>query len=151
MDRHSNLLLFQVLKYLNSKHDNSAKLDEIKSYLNIDEIEMKQLLQLLRNNARIEIFDDFLRFRPILQFSTKEDLVKFLASNFPDGIKYEDIRNESVFKEVLNMNSSEIVTIEVKSNSHMLYYNDLTIQSVDDNLKELWHLFSVPEKSHVFN
>lgn len=153
-DRHTNLLIFQLLKLLNSNRDKAFSYDEVKNCLNLDEKEFQILLHNVENNARIELHAGAFRFRPLFKFSSMEELESGLKSRFPDGIKYQEIQNDVSFLDPQKVTPfvSNIVVLEVRNNCHMLFYNDNQVPKVDKDLKDLWSSVIIADKhNQVFN
>lgn len=147
-DRHTNVLIFQLLKYLNSRRDSEVSYLEIKEALNIEKKEFDLLKKHVANNARVEIKEESFKFRPLFKFSNLQELETALRNKFPEGIKYEDIRNEAPFIDAGTNSqiSPTIIMLEIKNNCHMLFYNALSIPDADKDLKDLWNNIVIPDK-----
>lgn len=144
-DRHTNLLIFQLLKLLSSRRDSVVTFDEVKETLLLNESEFLDLMKAVENNARIEINMDCFRFRPLFKFSNVQELESGLRNRFPEGIKYEDIRNEVPFLD-LQASSGDYVVLEIKNNCHMIFFNGMPIPKVDRDLRDLWNSVIIPDK-----
>ncbi|KAI5168475.1 transcription initiation factor TFIIE subunit beta [Pancytospora epiphaga] len=146
--KHLNSYIHRILETLR-REDRSFTYQELQKELGINILANQLLCRALKNNPKIEIDRNMLRFVPLYNIRTVEDLRSVLlgaAAN--EGIEIFKLVDSPVdvqpFVEKL-INDGDILTLKDLDGSEILFYNKYPgIRSASDEIRELWASVKIP-------
>ncbi|EPR78240.1 Transcription initiation factor IIE beta subunit [Spraguea lophii 42_110] len=143
--KHINTYIHDILKFLKTK-DSNVDIREVSRNIGIDIGKDKELLSYISKNPRIKYKNNSLEFIPEYVANSVNDLRKILM----DLKKCVEMRKlldtnkpiQSYIDELLS--KGEIFIIKDIDGEEIVFYNDMVVDSLPENIKDLYFSIKVP-------
>jgi transcription initiation factor TFIIE subunit beta len=141
-ERHLNTYIHDIISLL--KKNGTMTFEDIKSRTGIDLVNNYNLTKNLKNNQRIIFKDNTLSYKHTYQIKNKEDLINLISFS-SEGIELSNLRDSPIdINRLLEEIKSKIIILKDNDNSEVVFYNDLEINQVDQDVRDLWIGIKVP-------
>lgn len=145
--KHLNSYLHRIIEFL-KKEDRSFTFKEMYSQLGINILSNNQLVKALKNNPKIELSHETLRFVPLYRIRSTEDLECILhEQNAREGIELAKLADSPVdispFVAELSA-AGKIIILKDLDGSEVIFYNDYQHPRAQEEIWKMWNAVKVP-------
>lgn len=145
-ERHLNTYIHDIINLL--KKNGTMTFEEIRKETNINLLNNYNLVKALRNNQRIIFQDNSLSYKHTYLIKSLDDLEDVLVKVCNrEGIELNSLKDSPCdimpFIEELK-EAKKIVVLKDNDNSEVVFYNEMQVERVDEDVKDLWRSIKVP-------
>ncbi|KAF9763000.1 General transcription factor IIE subunit 2 [Nosema granulosis] len=143
-ERHTNTYIHDIINLLKKK--GTLTFEEIHKETNINLLNNFNLVKSLRNNQRIIFQDNSLSYKHSYLINSREDLENVMRGVCnKEGIELNSLRDSPVdIMPLVEELKDSLVILKDNDNSEVVFYNDMLVEKVDEDVKDLWRSIKVP-------
>lgn len=144
---HLNSYIHKILDLL-KKEDHSFTFKEVYSKLGVNILSNMPLMKALRNNPKILMDHESLRFVPLFNVRSTKDLAEILkGKSGVEGIELSKLADSPVdvkpFIAELNA-QGKIFILKDMDNSEIIFYNECTVVPANPEITQMWNSIKIP-------